>query len=78
MGLAEVNRPLYSVSKLCGPIEAPRQDVLFNAKKCVVVPTGVVDRILQHIDPLLQYNRKGGLYVTEIELSPFQRQGTAA
>ena len=76
--LADVSRPLHSVSKLCGPMEQPKQDVLFNSKKCVVVPPGVVDKVLEHIDPLLQYNRQGGLYTTEIELSPFHRQGAEA
>ena len=61
-----------------GPIEAAEQDALFNAARRVVVPAGVVDNVLEHIDPLLQYNRQGGLYTTEIELSPFQRQGAAA
>ena len=66
------------VSKLCGPEEEPRQHVLFNSKKCVVVPPGIVDRILQHIDPLLQYDRDGGLYVADIEISSFHRPGVAA
>ena len=76
--LAEVSRPLHSVGKLCGPEDEPRQDVLFNSKKCVVVPPGVVDRILQHVQPLMQYDRKGGLYVTEMELQGFQRPGASA
>ena len=76
--LAEVSRPLHSVSKLCGPYNEPKQDVLFNSKKCVVVPPGIVDKILNHVSPLLQYNRKGGLYTTDIELSSFQRQGAVA
>ena len=76
--LAEVSRPLHSVSKMCGPIEAPRQDVLFNASRCVVVPAGVVDRVLQHIEPLIQYDRKGGLYVSKFTVSGFTRQGISA
>ena len=31
--LAEVSRPLRSVSKLCGPIDEPHPDVLFNNRK---------------------------------------------
>ena len=76
--LAEVSRPLHSVSKICGPIDESRQDVFFNNKPCAVVPPGIVDRILQHIDPLLQYNRKGGLYLADVEVSPFHRQGATA
>ena len=75
---AEVARPLHSVSKLAGPVESPRHDVLFNASKCVVVPPGIVDRILQHVKPLMQYERRGGLYVAEVELSGFQRPGVQA
>ena len=76
--MAEVSRPLHSVSKLCGPVEAPKQDVLFNAGKCVVVPPGVVDRVLQYVTMLMQYDRKGGLYVSDIELSSFQRPDAKA
>ena len=74
--LAEVSRPLHSVSKMCGTIEAPKHDVLFNASRCVVVPAGVVERVLQHVAPLLQYDRKGGLYVAEFKVPGFQRQGS--
>ena len=73
--LAEVSRPLHSVSKMCGQIEAPKHDVLFNAARCVVVPAGVVERVLQHISPLLEYKRKGGLYVAKMKVSGFARQG---
>ena len=55
-----------------------RQDVLFNNKKCVVVPPGIVDKILEHVSPLMQYDRKGGLYVADFEVSGFQRPGSNA
>ena len=74
--LAEVSRPLHSVSKMCGPVEAPKHDVLFNAARCVVVPAGVVERVLQHVAPLMQYDRRGGLYIAEFEVSDFGRQGS--
>ena len=76
--MAEVSRPLHSVSKICGPIEESKQDVLFNNRKCVVVPPGVVDRVLQHIAPLMQYDRQGGLYTAELELQGFTRPGVNA
>ncbi len=76
--MAEVARPLHSVSKIAGPVEAPKQDVLFCASKCVVVPPGIVDRILQHVKPLMTYERRGGLYVADLELSDFARQGAQA
>ena len=59
-------------------VEITRQDVLFNAGKCVVVPPGIVDKILEHVEPLMQYERKGGLYVADIERSGFHRQGMKA
>ena len=62
--LAEVARPLHSVSKMCGAAGAPKHDVLFNAAECVVFPPGIVDRVLQHIRPLVQSDRKGGLYIS--------------
>ncbi len=71
--MADVSRPLHAVSKLTGTIEAPKQDVLFNAGKCVVVPPGIVDRVLQFVKPLMQYDRKGGLYVAKMKLTDFQR-----
>ena len=76
--VANVSRPLNSVSKVCGPIDEAKQDVLFNNRKCVVVPPGVVDKILEHIDPLLQYDREGGLYTGSMELSDFTRQDISA
>ena len=76
--MVEVSRPLHSVSKICGPIDESQQDVLFNNKKCVIVPPGVVDRVLQYISPLMQYDRKGGLYVADLELRGFTRPGVEA
>jgi len=74
--LADVTRPLHSVSTACGPQEHPtgKQDVLFNNNKCVVVPPGVVDEILKRIRPVAQYDRTGNLYVGEMTMSPFRRQ----
>ena len=77
--LADVTRPLHSVSTVTGPIEGPgKQDVLFNNRLCVVVPPGVVDKILETIKPVMQYDREGNLYVAEMEMSTFGRQGQVA
>ncbi len=77
--LADVSRPLHSVSKVTGPEDGPpKQDVLFNNKKCVVVPPGIVDEILKKIKPLSEYKRSGNLYVGEFKMSRFQRQGQKA
>ena len=61
-----------------GPTGAPKHDILFNAAKGVVVPPGVVDKILDHITPLMQYDRKGGLYVAGMTASDFHRPGAIA
>ena len=41
-----------------------------------LVPAGIVERVLQHVAPLLQYERKGGLYVAEFKVADFARQGS--
>ena len=80
--LADVSRPLHSVSEVTGPAEHPtgKQDVLFNNRKCVVVPPGVVDRILQemNIKPVAQYDREGNLYLADMVMSTFVRPGVDA
>ena len=76
--VANVTRALHSIAQVTGPIEKPRQDVLFNAAKCVVVPEGIVEKILAHVKPLLQYNRKGNLFVAKMKMSSFVRPATSA
>ena len=74
--VAEVTRPLNSVSQVCGPPEGRgEQDVLFNNRKCVVVPPGIVDEILKKVTPVAQYDREGGLYLADLVVSGFARQG---
>ncbi len=74
--LADVTRPLHSVSKITGPEDGPpKQDVLFNNARCVVVPPGVVDAILKHIRPITEYKREGNLYLAEMIMSSFARRG---
>ncbi len=74
--MADVTRPLHSVSCIAGPEDGPGQfDVLFNNKKGVVVPPGIVEKILQSVTPITEYPRKGGLYVAEMKMSGFTRQG---
>ena len=36
---------------------------------------GIVEKILKHVKPITQYDRTGGLYIAEMELSGFTRQG---
>jgi hypothetical protein len=73
--LADVSRALHSVSKVAGPYEGPgKQDILFNNKRCVVVPPGVLDAIMKHVSAVAEYKREGNLYVAEMTMSSFQRQ----
>ncbi len=77
--LADVTRPLNSVSVVTGPLDGPaKQDVLFNNEICVVVPPGIVKEILKRVKPIMEYPREGNLYVGDVELSAFGRQGQAA
>ena len=77
---SDVNRALHSVAKVCGPKGEgnAKQDVLFDNDVCVVVPPGVVKAILKRLKPVMQYEREGNLYVAELEMSSFPRQGQHA
>jgi hypothetical protein len=77
--LANVTSPLHSVSQVTGPKDGPgKQDVLFNNRRCVVVPPGVVEKILKHIKPIMEYEREGNLYTAEVAMSAFGRRGQEA
>jgi hypothetical protein len=75
--VAEVTRALHSVSKVIGPEEHPtgHHDVLFNNKRCCVVPPGIVELIMKRVKAIAEYKRSGGLYLADIALSSFTRQG---
>jgi hypothetical protein len=77
---SDVNRALHSVAKVCGPKGAgnAKQDVLFDNDICVVAPPGVVKAILKRLKPIMQYEREGNLYVAELTMSSFPRQGQHA
>ena len=76
--LADVTRSLNSVSRICGPeAGSGKADILFTNKKGVVVPRGAVDEILKKYKPIVEYPRKGGLYIGKMTLSGFTRQGQA-
>ena len=73
--VADVTRPLHSVSQIAGPYEGEgNHDVLFNNKRCVVVEPGIVEAILQHMKPVAEYQRDGNLYLSEFTVSGFARQ----
>ena len=76
--VCEVNRALHSISQIAGPEDGPGvHDVIFTNKKGVVLPAGLLEEILKKHKPVLEYDRRGGLYVTDIKLSSFTRQDQA-
>ena len=75
---AGVSRPLHSVSKVAGRpegIKHSRQIVLFNNGICVAVPPGTVAEILKRVTPVASYAGEGDLYVGDMTMSSFRRQG---
>ena len=75
--VAEVTRALHSVSKVTGPEDhaTGHHDVLFNNKRCCVVPPGIVELIMTKVKAVAEYKRSGGLYLADITMSSFARQG---
>ena len=76
--LANVSRPLNSVSKTCGPacgIKNATQYVLVSADVFVVVPPGIVAELLKRVTPVAKYDRDGNLHVGDMTMSLFHRQG---
>ena len=72
--MADVTRPLHSVSRIAGPYEGEgNHDVLFNNKRCVVVEPDIVEAILKHLKPVAEYGRDGNLYLSEFTVSGFAR-----
>ena len=76
VAVADVTRTLQSVSKTCGPEEGPgNYDVVFSNKIGMVMPPGVVQKILEMgYKPVAEYPRRGVLYAAEVELPGFTRQ----
>ena len=73
---ADVSRALHSVAKVTGPEHGEGvHEVLFTNRRAVVVPAGFVEEILRRTTPVLEYNRVGNLYLAEVKLSSFARQG---
>ena len=48
--------------------------MLFNNRKCYVVPPGLVNEIMTRVKPVVEYDRVGGLYLADLTLSSFGRQ----
>ena len=79
--IANVVRPLHSVSKICDE----KHEMLFTATEATVVPAGALSKFLASMKGSLTYQRKGGLYVTKVKVrspganstSGFGRPGVA-
>ena len=67
-------------AKTCGPeeLDIGKHDVLFNNTRCVVVPPGVLDAAMGHVQAVVEYTREGNLYFAEMTMAPFRRQGQGA
>ena len=72
-----MSRALHYVSTTTGPPEQPKHDVIFSAGECVGVVLGIVDKILQRVKPIAEYQRRGNLYSPEITSASFHGQGQA-
>ena len=74
--MAAVSRALHSVGIVAGPKGGPgKQDVLFDTDNAYVVAPGVVKAMMKHLKAVAEYERGGNLYVGEVSLSSFTRQG---
>ena len=77
--VSDVNQALHSVAKVAGPPKVPgKQDVLFDNDQCVVMPPGIVKALLKKIKPVMRYEREGNLYLAQLRMSGFIRQGAHA
>ena len=73
---AAVSRALHSVGVVAGPKGGPgKQDILFNNEMCYVVAPGVVKKIMETISAIAEYEREGNLYIGEMIVQSFHRQG---
>ena len=74
--MAAVSRALHSVGIVAGPKGGPgKQDILFNNEKCYVVAPGIVAKIMEHCKAVAEYDREGDLYIGEMTMESFHRQG---
>ena len=61
--VADVSRPLHSVSKICDA----KHEMLFTADGATVVPAGALSRFLGSVRRVANYPRRGGLYVAKMK-----------
>ena len=46
---------------------------MFNNKRCLAAPPGVVNAIMEHVDIVAEYHRDGNLYLSDFTMSDFVR-----
>lgn len=75
--VSDVNRALQSVSCATCPGDHPSglQDVLFNNRTCCVVQPWVVGAVFKHIQAVMGFAHRGGLYTCAMGISDFTRPG---
>ncbi len=74
--MAAVSRALHSVGIVAGPTGGPgKRDIPFNNDKAYVVAPGIVKKIMEHCKAIAEYDRGGNLYIGEMAMQSFHRQG---
>ena len=63
--VADVTRPLHSVSKVCDS----GKEWLFTAEEAFVFPAGLLSKLIKSEQALARYPREGGLYVAEVTVT---------
>ena len=65
--VADVVRPLHSVSKICDGVDEKHHEMLYTREAGYVVPEGTLSRFLANINVIARYPRRGGLYVAKMK-----------
>ena len=80
--VADVCRPLHSVSKICDQ----GHEMLYTSDEALVLPAGVLSKLLAtlNVKPVARHVRRGGLYVAKMKardkaagVSSFTRPGVS-
>ncbi len=65
--VADVVRPLHSVSKICDGTGEKHHEMLYTRECGYVVPEGTLSRFLAQVNVITRYPRRGGLYVAKMK-----------
>ena len=72
--VADVVKPLHSVSRITGPADVPPEaGMVFTNNVGVVVPPGYAEEFLKNVPHITEYKRNGNVYVAEFKMSSFPR-----